>query len=253
MDLEALYKLDKVLNSIPPKKSASLNATSSYPVNSVPHDDNKPKTDANHHDSEREVKSSIEEESKPTEQSNTTNIILTEEAIRKEESSVVDDDSVVVKPTVWTKYFDAATVKFYYHNAQTNVTQWETPSDGIIDTSFIAPVSYPSSSSSSSSATTISSSLSSSSTYSVRANFAANNGSFASVGETSYWDKVGRPDDRAGRQMAAFFDVSGLELNREEARDKKTRLQQSGVDWREYKEAKQQEKKKRRSEWLRND
>jgi hypothetical protein len=125
------------------------------------------------------------------------------------------------------------------------VTQWETPSDGIIDTSFIAPIS--------SSSTT--SSSSSSSSYSVRANFTATNGSFASVGGGSYWNKVGRPDDRAGRQMAHFFDVNELERNREEARDKKIRLMQQScnVDWREYKESKQQEKKKRRSEWLRND
>jgi hypothetical protein len=235
MDLGALYKLDKVLDSIPPKKKVSLNSVMIYD------DTNKPKRDETTNDSETNKTNSKKEEvltirNEPS---------ITEDSSKSTASVAVEDELISnTKPTtVFTKYFDSTSGKFYYHNTLTNVTQWETPSDGIIDTSFIAPIS--------SSSTT----SSSSSSYSVRANFTATNGSFASVGDGSYWDKVGRPDDRAGRQMAYFFDVSELERNREEAREKKIRLMQqsSNVDWREYKESKQQEKKKRRSEWLRND
>lgn len=59
----------------------------------------------------------------------------------------------------------------------------------------------------------------------------------------------GRPDDRQGRQMSAFFDLSTLEKNREEAQRVKKQLQQAkNIDWRKYKEEKKLMKLKR--SWL---
>lgn len=251
MDVEALRKLDKVLNSIPPKK-----VSTNVPGVGVVANSSGSKNIDNKITLETSVgkdtpdEGEIQEQTtldKQDAQANKSGVATSSAS----ESSTDGDDksknSTAAQAVVWTKYFDPKSAKFYYHNAQMNVTQWEAPSEGIIDTSFIAPVATAVGSSSSTAMPTASSQ------YAVRASFAASNGSFALPGEGTYWDKVGRPSDRAGRQMAAFFDVSDLERNREEAREKKARLQQSGVDWREYKEAKLQEKKKRRSEWLRDD
>lgn len=239
MDLKAQTKPDEDFNSI-----TSTNPKAAVSNSSV-FCDSESKSDP----SDEKV---IDLEKSITQESNISNskeegkpIIITDSTVTFANDTVSTSSTDVEQKLVWTKYFDSNTAKFYYHNAKTNVTQWEIPTDSIIDTSFLAPVS--------SSSLPIDSHAPSSSSYTMIASFATTNGSFASVGTGSYWDKVGRPNDRAGRQMAVFFDVNELERNREEARDKKTRLQQSGIDWRVYKEQKQQEKKKRRSEWLRDD
>ena len=50
--------------------------------------------------------------------------------------------------------------------------------------------------------------------------------------------------------MSAFFDLNELEKNREEAKVKKQALQNSGIDWKQYKDEKKIIKKKKKNEWL---
>ena len=56
--------------------------------------------------------------------------------------------------------------------------------------------------------------------YVARASFNSKAGHFIAADGT-YWDKVGRPNDREGRQLSNFMDLSTLERNREEAKLKK--------------------------------
>jgi hypothetical protein len=60
------------------------------------------------------------------------------------------------------------------------------------------------------------------SNYSVRASFNSTNGRFAAADGT-YWDKVGLPNDREGRQLSRFMDLSGLQQNREHSKVTKVR------------------------------
>lgn len=72
------------------------------------------------------------------------------------------------------------------------------------------------------------------------------------------WPQKGREEDKAGRQLGVFMDVSTLEANREEAKRLKEAAQQrsgsrGNVDWSAYKEQKQNEKKRKAQAWLHED
>ena len=119
-----------------------------------------------------------------------------------------DDNSLLVAPLLppkvkWFKYYDTSSSKHYYHNIETQVTQWDVPED------YVEPIHD-----------TLSSNLSTANntniSYKSTASFTNDKGVFSTSGEGSYWDKMNRPDDKAGRQMSAFFDISTLEQNREE-------------------------------------
>lgn len=69
---------------------------------------------------------------------------------------------------------------------------------------------------------------------------------------------MGREDDKAGRQLGVFMDLSTLEQNREEAKRMKEEAQRrSGtrgeVDWATYKNQKQAAKKRKAQSWLYED
>ena len=120
-----------------------------------------------------------------------------------------DDNSLLIAPLLppkvkWFKYYDTSSSKHYYHNIETQVTQWDVPNDYVepILTDTLLPSMH-------------SSNLTNTS-YKATASFTNDKGVFSTSGEGSYWDKVNRPDDKAGRQMSAFFDISTLEQNREE-------------------------------------
>ena len=123
-----------------------------------------------------------------------------------------DHNSLLVAPLLppkikWFKYFDRSSSKHYYHNIETQVTQWDVPED------YVDPIPdtiLPSTHSSNLSTNTTNIS------YKSTASFTNDKGVFSASGASSYWDKMNRPDDKAGRQMSAFFDISTLEQNREE-------------------------------------
>ena len=87
--------------------------------------------------------------------------------------------------------------------------------------------------------------------YSASASFNSNSGRFDYSGDGSYWERMGRPDDREGRQMHNFFDISTLENNRKEAEEKKKQLK--NVDWRKYKEDRKKRKRLMKERWLHED
>eukprot|EP01035_Chromulina_nebulosa_P017143 gene17143-22657_t len=138
----------------------------------------------------------------------------------------------------WHQYLDVTTQRYYYYNEFTKQTQWERPSNesDIIDMSV-------------SQTSTFDSSLNS---Y-FSATFNGKTGAFSGVSADSYWAKAGIADDRAGRQMSAFFDVNSLDANRQEAVQKKKALANSNIDWKKYKAEKKTMKIKRRTQWLRED
>jgi hypothetical protein len=149
---------------------------------------------------------------------------------KKELSSPVTiippDDTRTQLPTIhWIKYFDPATQRDYYANALTQITQWERP-DGYEDPSNLVD------------------------SISSNASFDVKTGSIRMIGTQSYFEKVGRASDRAGRQLETFFDMSTFEQNREDASEKKRKLQNSGIDWKQYKEDKKKKKFRMKNNWL---
>lgn len=149
-----------------------------------------------------------------------------------------EDDKAPRLISVWYEFFDQKSQKSYYHNYVTNQTQWDKPDTDRAE--IIPPVSL----------------TDTSSDIPVeRAFFSKASGRFSHAGSQSYWQKMGREDDKAGRQLGVFMDLSTLEENREEAkRMKEAARQRSGkrgdVDWTTYKEKKQDTKKRKAQSWL---
>ena len=116
----------------------------------------------------------INKDSAPSSSSNTHNDVL----------SIL---SVKISP--WQKYYDPVSCKFYYHNRETNITQWEIP-DGYIDQTI-----------DSQETNALTNDYSSSSMYKSTATFSTTKGVFGNSGAGSYWDKVQRPNDRGKVQI----------------------------------------------------
>ena len=127
----------------------------------------------------------------------------------------------------WIKLFDPNSQRFYYANVHSNATQWEVPLD-FTENNLVDSISY-------------------------SASFNSKTGSISEVGELGYYEKRGRPTDREGRQMSAFFDLSTFEENRAEAAEKKRKLQNSGIDWKKYKEEKKKKRFRLKNSWLYED
>ena len=87
--------------------------------------------------------------------------------------------------------------------------------------------------------------------YDATATFGKDSGAFDHTSGMSYWERQGKPGDKAGRQMSYYYDLDALDKNRKEAKDKKKRLQEDkSIDWKAYA---QKQKKKRflaRNQWL---
>lgn len=115
-------------------------------------------------------------------------------------------------PYDWIKHYDPTHAQFYYYNYKTGVTQWEQP-EGFIEPIIITPPP----------AQNLPITAEAASGYA--ATFNSRTGSFSSAGSKTYWENVGRPTDREGRQLSAFFNLSDLEKNRAEAKMKKKELQ----------------------------
>jgi hypothetical protein len=69
---------------------------------------------------------------------------------------------------------------------------------------------------------------------------------------------MGREEDKAGRQLGVFMDLSTLEQNREEAKRMKEEAQRNSgsrgdVDWRAHREQKLSTKKRKAQSWLYDD
>ena len=127
----------------------------------------------------------------------------------------------------WIKLFDPNSQRYYYANVHTNATQWEIPLD-FTESNLLDSISY-------------------------SASFNSKTGAISEVGELGFFEKRGRPTDREGRQMSAFFDLSTFEQNRAEAAEKKRKLQTSGIDWKKYKEEKKKKRFRLKNSWLYED
>lgn len=151
---------------------------------------------------------------------------------------------------VWYEYLDTKSSVPYYHNYVLNKTQWEKPQEG-----DIIPVVQQ--------ATALSFSQhghaydhqsqadAQEDMQPAVAYFSKVTGKFAHAGSGSYWTKTGREEDKAGRQLGIFMDLSTLEANREEAKRMKEEAQRkrSKTDWSAYKEEKKNLKKRKQQSW----
>ena len=178
----------------------------------------------------------------------------------------------------WNQYFDVKSQRWYFHNSKTNTTQWERPAalkDKIqsvesLGPSMPAPL-FP-----------VRSGGSSSEDYRCVATFNQRSGKFCmgtlgpQLDDLDYWKKVlfysltqyarflkwypllvqmGRQEDKAGRQLAAFIDLADLERNRQEtARLKALQTERDkAANYEAWKKAKGVEggkAKKRKQSWL---
>ena len=145
-------------------------------------------------------------------------------------------------PCNWVKHDDPRSGKPYYYNILTNETCSEEPAD------YVEPSSMPAWQPTETQTAHHGASYTD---YSASASFNVNSGRFGFAGNGSYWERMGRPDDREGRQMHNFFDLSTLEQNRKEAEQKKQKLK--NVDWRKYKEESKKRKRLVRERWLHDD
>lgn len=123
----------------------------------------------------------------------------------------------LLAPTTWTRYFDSTTGKFYYHNSHTQVTTWDQP-EQFVSSESLYPVDK----------------------YAAKAAFLSNSGKFTAT----------TPYDRDIRQMSAFFNVDDLDENRRLAKEKKKKIAQMGIDWKEYTAEKKKQKRAKQTEWL---
>ena len=142
--------------------------------------------------------------------------------------------------SAWVKHADPATGVPFFFNKLTQCTQWDVPSEGFTEGSVAVPHGAL--------ATPLADAALD---YSARASFNAQTGRFDSADGQSYWDSVGRPNDREGRMMSHYFDLSTLEQNRAEAEVLKQRLRTH--DWRTHAEEKKKGKVKRKLQQLLSD
>mmetsp|Transcript_20485 Transcript_20485/g.28200 ORF Transcript_20485/g.28200 Transcript_20485/m.28200 type:complete len:134 (-) Transcript_20485:52-453(-) len=95
--------------------------------------------------------------------------------------------------------------------------------------------------------------------YRFVASFNQHSGRFsaASMGPAeaglSYWDKVGRPEDKAGRQLSAFIDLKDLERNREEHAAKRQQQHFQRAAYEAWRQRAGDQTKKRKQGWLYED
>jgi hypothetical protein len=94
-------------------------------------------------------------------------------------------------PYDWIKHFDTTHGQFYYYNYKTGISQWEEP-EGFIEPVIITPPNP----------TASAGSITGEASTGYAATFNAKTGAFSTAGGSTYWDTVGRPNDREGRQMA---------------------------------------------------
>mmetsp|Transcript_22842 Transcript_22842/g.68582 ORF Transcript_22842/g.68582 Transcript_22842/m.68582 type:complete len:222 (+) Transcript_22842:156-821(+) len=136
--------------------------------------------------------------------------------------------------TSWVKHSDPNSGVPYFVNTETNETTWDPPAGGFVDaTAKAGPA------------------AAAANPYGQSATFNKATGRFEMADGANYWDSVGRPRDRDGRMMDAYFDVNTLDANRKEAERMKKKHKK--YDWRKYKEAKKKEKMKRRVQALLTD
>jgi WW domain len=156
-------------------------------------------------------------------------IIESKRKVLPQSSGIVSSSSQIYPDNIpkWSKHFDPSTQLYYYVNNYTSISQWEVPPD-FVESGTGGLVS----------------------SVSSAASFNAKSGSISAVGVTNHYERQGRAADREGRQLGAFFDLNSFDQNREEAAEKKRKLQNSGINWKEYKEEKKKKRFRLKNSWL---
>lgn len=153
-------------------------------------------------------------------------------------------------PDNWASFVDPTSKKTYYHNYSTGVTQWDKPEGfvEVIASSNSALIPDPETVAEDEIALSAKS-------YQATASFNKANGRFANMGDDTYWQRHGRQNDKAGRQIQAFIGMDELEKNREETKAKKAVVQEQmkKLDWKKLNAEKKQAKKRKAMEWLLKD
>lgn len=86
--------------------------------------------------------------------------------------------------------------------------------------------------------------------YVTQAKFNRLTGKYEKLGGEDYFLAAGVATDKAGRQMSHFFDLNGLEKNREDAKRIKEELKRKNINWKKVAAEKKAKKQKQRNEWL---
>ena len=153
-------------------------------------------------------------------------------------------------PDNWASFVDPTSKKTYYHNYSTGVTQWDKPEG------FVEVVASSSSALLPDPEAVVEDEIAlSAKNYQATASFNKANGRFANMGDDTYWQRHGRQNDKAGRQIQAFIGIDELEKNREETKAKKAEVQEKmkKLDWKKLNEERKKAKKRKAMEWLLKD
>uniref|UniRef100_K3W6U1 WW domain-containing protein n=1 Tax=Globisporangium ultimum (strain ATCC 200006 / CBS 805.95 / DAOM BR144) TaxID=431595 RepID=K3W6U1_GLOUD len=154
-----------------------------------------------------------------------------------------------VKKAEWQQHVDPHTQRFYYHNAVTGVTQWQKPDAPIMSglADWVPPeVSDPQQDAANRKTV-------SGVNYTAKAKFNRITGKYEQMGGDDYWHSMGVANDKAGRQMSHFFNMTDLEKNREEAKLLKEKLKRKNIDWKKVAAEKKAKKQKQKNEWMYQD
>jgi hypothetical protein len=185
-------------------------------------------------------------DSKPTENQKTANtdtdFVLPRIEVNSSSVSLITK-SFSSLPYGWYEYKDEFSGCSYYHYSFLNITQWEIPTEQqtrILEAQAVK------------SQQTF---LYDHDRETQKAYFNRNTGKFSHAGSQTYWERLGRENDRAGRQLGAFMDLSTLEKNREDYKKKKDMdaLANRGVDWSKHKKEKKELKKRKAQSWVYED
>ncbi|KAF1335358.1 Ww domain-binding protein 4, partial [Globisporangium splendens] len=167
------------------------------------------------------------------------------------EDDGVDDAQLqgAIKKVEWQQHVDPHTQRFYYHNTATGVTQWQKPDAPIMSglADWVPPeVSDPQQDAANRKTV-------SGVNYTAKAKFNRITGKYEQMGGDDYWHSMGVANDKAGRQMSHFFDMTDLEKNREEAKLLKEKLKRKNIDWKKIAAEKKAKKQKQKNEWMYQD
>ncbi|RHY31652.1 hypothetical protein DYB32_003298 [Aphanomyces invadans] len=148
----------------------------------------------------------------------------------------------------WQQHYDPKTQRYYYFDTKTNTTQWEPPSDGSAVAAAVGGADWvPATTDADASV------VSAQSDYTVAAHMNLLNGRFSGASGDQYFHKQNIPTDKAGRQLANFFDLTAFEANRAEAKRMKEALKTKNIDWKKYNEEKKRKRHRVRNKWMYED
>mmetsp|Transcript_4899 Transcript_4899/g.7407 ORF Transcript_4899/g.7407 Transcript_4899/m.7407 type:complete len:257 (-) Transcript_4899:121-891(-) len=160
--------------------------------------------------------------------------------------SIKTDDTVIGgQSDSWTKLMDPLSGVPYYYNHSTNKTQWNCPEEYVDLESILGtddpPADKP----------IEQNKQPESDPYLQQAQFNTTSGKYdGNSASDNHWVRTGKPLDRETRQLAHYFDITTLDQNRKEAKEKAKKIAKARVDWKSVNAEKKAKRFRLNNAWL---